>query len=223
MKKLTVDEAVSFLRNGFLVVVPTETVYGLAADGISEESVRKLYRLKGRPKSNPIMLQVSDMVMLDEIVAELPDEARKLIDAFWPGPLTLVLPKRVAVSDILSAGTGNIGVRMPDQVLTLEIIRKTGRPLAVPSANLSGRPAPISPEEVETALGLMPEGDPDLAGIVDAGVCRLGEASTVLDLTGCCQRAATGEVGSGAGVGKWKILRDGPVKREDIESLIGLP
>ena len=223
MKKLTVDEAVSFLRNGFLVVVPTETVYGLAADGVSEEAVRKLYRLKGRPKSNPIMLQVSDMAMLDEIVDELPDEARKLIDAFWPGPLTLVLPKRVAVSDILSAGTGNIGVRMPDQVLTLEIIRKTGRPLAVPSANLSGRPAPISPEEVVTALGLMPEGDPDLAGIVDAGVCRLGEASTVLDLTGCCQGARAREGAAGGGVGKWKILRDGPVKQEDIESLIGLP
>jgi L-threonylcarbamoyladenylate synthase len=217
MKRITVDEAVEFLKQGKLVVVPTETVYGLAADGTNELAIEHLYQLKGRPASNPVMLQVADLMMLSKIVAEIPPQASRLIEKFWPGPLTIVLPKNSAVSNILSAGTGNIGVRMPDQQVTLEIIRKFGSPLAVPSANLSGQKAPVTPQEVEMALDGASELAGEIAGMVDAGVCGIGMASTVLDLSNCCRIGREDMPLSKS----WRIIREGPISAEQIAAEIG--
>lgn len=217
MKRLTVDRAVESLRQGKLVVLPTETVYGLAADGTNELAIRNLYQLKGRPASNPIMLQVADLMMLSQIAAEIPPQASKLIEKFWPGPLTIVLPKKPAVSDMLSAGTENIGIRMPDQPVTLEIIRKFGFPLAVPSANLSGKRAPVTPQEVELALDGASDLAGEIAGMVDAGVCGYGMASTVLDLCNCC-RTGRGDPSLKKG---WRIIREGPITATQIAAEIG--
>ncbi len=195
MKLLTVDEAVKALQDGKLVVIPTETVYGLAADGLNDQAVNDLYDVKGRPKGKPIMLQVTDMAMLDKIVLEVPLHAQKLIDKYWPGPVSLILKKKPQVSSILSAGTETIGVRMPDQPLTLEIIRKFGRPIAVPSANLSGRRSPLTVKEVEEQLEGLP-----IAGIVDGGKCEFGIESTIVDCT----------------TDQLKILREGAVAGREI-------
>lgn len=199
MRRLDINDAVTALREGKLVVLPTETVYGLASDGLNEKAIEKLFLVKGRPKNNPIMLQVADIEMLKLIVKEIPMTAKKLIEAFWPGPLTLVLKKRPEICSILSAGTENIGVRMPDQPLTLEIIRIFNRPLAVPSANISGKIAPKTPKEVEMQL----DGQ-NIEGLVDAGECKIGMASTVIDLT----------------TDRWHILRDGPISKEQISAIL---
>lgn len=200
MKRLNVNEAVTALQHGELVVLPTETLYGLAADGLNDQAIEKLYEVKRRPKNNPIMLQIGDLAMLKDVVVDVPDSAKKLIEAFWPGPLTLVLTKLPTISTILSAGTDTIGVRMPDQALTLEILKKVNRPLAVPSANISNQNPPKTPEDVEAQLE-----DKNIAGIVDAGECKLGIASTVVDLTG-------------AG---WRILRGGSITEEEIARVLG--
>lgn len=200
MKRLNVNEAVTALQHGELVVLPTETLYGLAADGLNDQAIEKLYEVKRRPKNNPIMLQIGDLAMLKDVVVDVPDSAKKLMEAFWPGPLTLVLAKLPTISTILSAGTDTIGVRMPDQALTLEILKKVNRPLAVPSANISNQNPPKTPEDVEAQLE-----DKNIAGIVDAGECKLGIASTVVDLTG-------------AG---WRILRGGSITEEEIARVLG--
>lgn len=199
MRRLDVNQAVTVLECGGLVVVPTETLYGLAADGLNEMAIDKLFEVKGRPKNNPIMLQVANIDMLDQIVEHVPDAAKKLIHAFWPGPLTLILKKKTYISSILSAGTDTIGVRMPDQLLTLKIINMLNRPIAVPSANLSGQDPPKTPEEVEAQL----EGK-QIEGIVDAGECKIGMASTIVDLTR----------------GKWRILREGPISEAQIAEVL---
>jgi len=201
MKRLNIDEAVEALKKGQLVVVPTETVYGLAADGLNEKAIRKLYSIKGRPKNKPVMLQISNQHMLSDICVFVPAEAKIIMQSFWPGPVSLVLKKVPEVSGLLSAGTDTIGIRMPDHQITLEIINKIGRPLAVPSANISGRKSLCSAEEVEEQLeGL------EIAGIVDGGTCRLGLESTIVDLTGA----------------KPEILREGAIPEKEILDLLGL-
>jgi L-threonylcarbamoyladenylate synthase len=195
MKRLTIEEAVQALGKGELVVVPTETVYGLAADGLNEQAVRALYEVKGRHLNKPIMLQVSHTEMLSEIVTSVPAFAQILIEKYWPGPVSIVLKKKSGVSNILSAGTNTIGIRMPNQPKTLQIIEKLGRPLAVPSANISGAQSPVTVQEVEQQLeGL------EIAGIVDGGDSQYGVESTIVDLT----------------EEKPKILREGAISGSDI-------
>jgi L-threonylcarbamoyladenylate synthase len=195
MKFLSVDEAVEALKAGELVVVPTETVYGLAADGLNNEAVMRLYEVKERPQGKPIMLQVADLEMLKSIVEFIPETALRLIKKYWPGPVSLILSKRPEVSSILSAGGKTIGIRMPDQPLTLEIIRKFGKPIAVPSANLSGRESPKTVAEVESQLGSL-----TIAGIVDGGESKFGIESTIVD----CHNDQI------------KILREGAISGKEI-------
>lgn len=172
------DRAVSLLKAGELAAVPTETVYGLCADGLNAEAVEKLYEIKGRPEVKPLALMIPSAGAMAELAREVPPAALTLADAFWPGPLTLILPARTKrIPSVVRAGGDTIGLRCPDHPMTLSLLRRAGFPLAGPSANPSGMPAPVNAEEV---LGYF---DGRIAAVVDGGTCGFGEASTILDMT----------------------------------------
>ncbi|MCI8698811.1 MAG: threonylcarbamoyl-AMP synthase [Oscillospiraceae bacterium] len=191
--------AAELLRMGRLAAVPTETVYGLAADATQESAVQAVYEAKGRPEQKPLNVLVDGMDMVERLCRDIPADAYKLAGAFWPGPLTMILRGNDALPPIVSAGGDTQGVRCPDHPDTLAVLRALGRPLACPSANRSGAPSPKSAGEV---LG-------QLAGKIDAvldgGPCGLGVESTILDLT------AT----------PYRILRQGGLRREEIEAVLG--
>ncbi|MDI3316822.1 MAG: L-threonylcarbamoyladenylate synthase [Bacillota bacterium] len=169
--------AASILRRGGLVAFPTETVYGLGADATNPEAVRAIFAAKGRPSDNPLIVHVADLEALGE-AAEPTETALELARRFWPGPLTLVLPRKAAVADEVTAGLETVGVRMPDHPVARALLRATGRPVAAPSANRSGRPSPTTAEDVLADL------DGRIDAVLDGGPCRIGVESTVVDLTG---------------------------------------
>lgn len=170
---------VRFLAEGQLVAFPTETVYGLGADALNPDAVARVFALKGRPSNNPLIVHVSDESMARTVVRAWPDLAITLAQAFWPGPLTLVLPKAQWVPDSVSAGGDTLGVRCPEHPVALALIESFGSPIVGPSANPSGYISPTTPEHVRDAFS-----SDDLL-ILDGGHCRAGIESTVLDLTGC--------------------------------------
>ena len=188
-----------FLRGG-LVAVPTETVYGLAGNGLDAEAVTKIYEVKGRPAIKPLSLLVPGLDVAATVCAEIPERARMLAEAFWPGPLTIVLPRRETVPEIVTAGGDTIGVRCPDHSKTLEFLRLVGIPAAAPSANISEMPSPKSAEEVLAYF------DGKIDCVIDGGVCTLGVESTLVLLTG----------------DSYKILRQGALPEEDIRKVLGL-
>jgi L-threonylcarbamoyladenylate synthase len=169
--------AAAFIRAGEVVAFPTETVYGLGADIFNESAIRKIFAAKGRPTDNPLIAHIAGYAELDLLAAYIPEAAGKLIDAFFPGPLTVVLPKAAAVPLIATAGLETVGVRMPRHALAREFLRACGTPLAAPSANLSGRPSPTTWQAVEA----------DLAGriscILKGDQTEVGLESTVVDCT----------------------------------------
>ncbi len=173
----SVAEAAEILRHGGLVAFPTETVYGLGADGLDPAAVRAVFAAKGRPADNPLILHVHDVVGA-ETVAVLDARARRLASGHWPGPLSLVLPARPQVPEEVRAGLPTVAVRCPRHPLALALIAAAGRPLAAPSANLSGRPSPTSAEAVLEDL------DGRIDAVLDGGPCPLGLESTVVDCTG---------------------------------------
>ena len=194
-----IDDAGQLLREGELVAFPTETVYGLGANGWSGEACAKIYSAKGRPSDNPLILHIADRAMLDEIARELPLMAEQLMTAFCPGPITLILRKSSKVPDRVTGGLDTVGVRMPDHDVARALIRSAGCPIAAPSANLSGRPSPTTAETVLQDLsGRIPL-------ILDGGPCTFGLESTIVDCTG--DRAT--------------ILRPGAITREMLEELLG--
>ena len=169
--------AAELLRQGEVVALPTETVYGLAANALDPQAISRVYELKGRPAFNPIIVHVSGLEMARKCVGEWPSIAQKLAEAFWPGPLTLVLPKSEQIPGIVTAGGSTVGIRWPRHPLILEVIRLCGFPLAAPSANRSGELSPTTAEHVRKSFG------DSLPLIVDGGPCNVGIESTVLDLT----------------------------------------
>ncbi len=171
------EEAAEIIRNGGTVAFPTETVYGLGADGLCPEAVRKIFEAKQRPPGNPLSLLIHSREDLSKIARNIPENAFKLMDAFWPGPLTLVLEKSESVPAITSGKLPSVGVRMPDHRIPLELVKRAGRPLAAPSANLSGRPSPSSAAHVLADL----EGRID--AVLDGGAVTIGVESTVVDMT----------------------------------------
>ena len=171
-----VDQAAAMLRAGELVALPTETVYGLAANALEPESVEKIYAAKGRPRINPIIVHVEGISMARECVADWPDAAARLAKAFWPGPLTLVLPKADCIPDVVTAGGGTVGVRWPSHPLMQAVIRACRFPLAAPSANMSGH---ISPTNAEHVRAQMREA---LSLIVDGGQSQVGIESAVVEI-----------------------------------------
>lgn len=188
----------SILRAGGLVAFPTETVYGLGANGLDGDAVRRIFEAKGRPGDNPLILHVAKKNDVKQLWTRIPDAARTLMDAFWPGPLTLIFNRSSAVPDEVTAGLETVAVRMPDNKTALALIREAGVPVAAPSANTSGKPSPTMAEHVRHDM----EGKIDL--IIDGGPCRFGVESTVLSL-----------------VGKPTILRPGAVTKEMLEAVAG--
>lgn len=194
-----VDEAAEIIKDGGLVAFPTETVYGLGANALDEAAVGKVYAAKGRPSDNPMIVHIARASDIGQLTPVLTTNIIRLIDCFWPGPLTLVLPKKDIVPKVTTGGLDTVAVRMPDDPVAIELIKQAGCPVAAPSANLSGRPSPTKGSHVVT----------DLNGKIDAilvgGDCRVGIESTVLDLT---SETPT-------------ILRPGILTKEDIEAAIG--
>ncbi len=191
--------AVRLLREGRAVALPTETVYGLASDAGNEAAVRENYEIKGRPAAKPLNVLVDGMDMVERVCRDIPGQAYRLAEAFWPGPLTMILRGGGALPSIVPAGGDTQGVRCPDQEDTLAVIRALGRPLACPSANLSGRPSPKNAPDVFRQLAGR------VSAVLDAGECAVGVESTILDLT----------------VRPFRILRQGGLGRERIERALG--
>jgi L-threonylcarbamoyladenylate synthase len=169
------DRAAAILRAGGLVALPTETVYGLGANALDAEAVSRIFEAKQRPAWDPVIVHIADLAMLNGLVEEVPAAARRLMDAFWPGPLTLLLPRSAAVPDAVTAGRPLVGVRMPAHPVALELIRRAGIPIAAPSANTFGHTSPT------TAAHVLEDLDGRIDAIVDAGATAHGVESTVLD------------------------------------------
>jgi L-threonylcarbamoyladenylate synthase len=194
------EEFAALLRAGEVVAFPTETVYGLGADATNSDAVLKIYETKGRPRFNPLIVHVTDLAMARRYVDISPLAER--LASFWPGPLTLVLPKRAdaGLSDIVTAGLDTVGIRVPDHPLALALIRAAGRPLAGPSANPSGRLSPTTADQVRRAFH-------DEVPVLDGGPSRSGVESTILAVTGDTVTQ----------------LRAGALPRDRIEALLGHP
>jgi L-threonylcarbamoyladenylate synthase len=194
-----VRRAAALLRAGEVVALPTETVYGLAANALDARVVAKIFEIKGRPSHNPIIVHVADNEMAHDCVKNFPALAEKCSRAFWPGPLTLVLPRADKIPDPVTAGGGTVGVRWPGHPFMQAVIRECGFPLAAPSANLSNQISPTNAEHVRIQL------DGKIPLIVDGGQSQVGIESTVLDLT----------------VSPPKILRPGMIHAESLAAVIG--
>ncbi|MGM0577306.1 MAG: L-threonylcarbamoyladenylate synthase [Myxococcota bacterium] len=196
---VVVERALSVLRDGGCVALPTETVYGLAVDARSEAAIRHLFAIKGRPADRPLPVLLPDAGAMGGWAEEVPEAARRLADAFWPGPLTLVLRRAPGLPDVLTAGGPTIGLRVPDHPAALAVLRAFGDGLATPSANRHGTVSATSAEGVRRDLGE----DVDL--VVDGGPCEVGVESTVVDVSGPRPR----------------VLRAGAVGREDLQRALG--
>ncbi len=194
-----VERCAARIREGGLVAFPTETVYGLGADAFNEDAVRRVFELKGRPAGNPLIVHVDGPEMAAGVVREWNGEARRLADAFWPGPLTIVLEKSDRVPGIVTGGGPTVGVRCPDHPVTLALIGACGAPLVGPSANPSGRVSPTTADHVRESF------DASDVLTLDGGACRAGIESTVLDLTTVPAR----------------VLRPGVIGAERIAAVLG--
>jgi L-threonylcarbamoyladenylate synthase len=194
-----IGQAAAIIQAGQLVAFPTETVYGLGADGLNPTAIGRIYTAKGRPSDNPLILHLASIEQLSLVASHVPEVAYPLIHAFWPGPLTLVLPKTAGVPELATGGLATVAVRMPAHPVALALIKAADLPLAAPSANRSGRPSPTTAQHVFDDLhGRIPM-------ILDAGPACIGLESTVLDAT--CSPPA--------------ILRPGGITREAIEAVVG--
>lgn len=170
--------AANILREGGLVAFPTETVYGLGANALVGESVSKIFEAKGRPSDNPLIVHISDLGQLEGIVSVIPPQAKLLMDRFWPGPLTLILPKKETVPQEVTAGLSTVGVRFPEHPVAQALISMAGVPVAAPSANTSGKPSPTTAQHVIDDLF----GKIDV--VIDGGEARVGLESTIVDVSG---------------------------------------
>ena len=197
--KNAIEEAAAILRRGGLLGIPTETVYGLGADGLNEDAVRRIFLAKGRPQDNPLILHVPDAGWLERCCTDIPSAAYALAERFWPGPLTMILPRRDCVPLRTTGGLDTVGVRCPDHPVTRAIIAAADTPVAAPSGNTSGRPSPTCARHMmEDMMG-------KIDGIVDGGDCAVGVESTIIDLT----------------VQPPRLLRPGGLPLEELESVLG--
>lgn len=169
--------AAEILKADGIVGIPTETVYGLAASAYSSQAISKVFTAKGRPQDNPLIVHISDMDMLSDVVSEFSPTAKELAERFWPGPLTMVLPKSEKITESVSKGLSTVAVRMPSNTVAREVIKASGLPLAAPSANLSGSPSPTTADHVITDL------DGKIDALIFSSDCEVGLESTVVSLT----------------------------------------
>jgi L-threonylcarbamoyladenylate synthase len=177
IKDEALTKAADFIKNGGLVAFPTETVYGLGGDGLNSEAASKIYKAKGRPSDNPLILHINDQKMLHKIVNDVNSMAKKIMTAFCPGPITLILPKSDIVPSSVTGGLNTVAVRMPDNDIARELIRLSNTPIAAPSANISGRPSPTTAQAVYNDL------HDRIDMILDGGACHFGVESTIVDCT----------------------------------------
>jgi len=191
--------AAEIIKNGGLVAIPTETVYGLGANGLDENAVREIFRVKGRPQDNPLILHIAGPEDIERFAHGVPQAAYTLAEKFWPGPLTMVLPARANVPRRTTGGLDTVGLRCPDCDVTREIIRLAGVPIAAPSANISGKPS------TTTAQHVLDDHEGKIPLIVDGGPCRVGVESTIVDLTGRRPR----------------LLRPGGIGPEELLAVLG--
>jgi L-threonylcarbamoyladenylate synthase len=194
-----IERAATILRAGGLVAFPTETVYGLGACALDERAVARVFEVKGRPRFDPLIVHVAGVGSVAQLVSEFPDAAKRLADRFWPGPLTLVLPKSALVPDLVTAGCPTVAVRVPDHPVALELLRRADIPVAAPSANLFGRISPTTAEHVREQL------DDRVDMILDGGACRVGVESTVIEIDG----------------DNASVLRPGGTTIEDLKAVLG--
>jgi L-threonylcarbamoyladenylate synthase len=199
-----IARAVEVLKRGGLVALPTETVYGLAADATNESAVRAIFAAKGRPADHPVIVHVQNESAIELWASAVPPAAHALAQAFWPGPLTLVLKRSARISDLVTGGQDTVGLRAPAHPWTQAVLRGLGRPLAAPSANRFGRVSPTTAGHVRADLGEKPDGAVDL--ILDGGPCPVGIESTIVDLTGARPR----------------LLRHGFIARSELERVLGV-
>ncbi len=192
-------EAGKILKNGGLVAIPTETVYGLAANALDGKAVANIFKAKGRPMDNPLIVHIAELSELDDLVAYVPSTVYDLADAFWPGPLTIILDKSELIPDEVSAGLDTVAIRMPSHLVARSIIKAAGVPLAAPSANTSGKPSPTTVQHVIDDM------DGKIDAIVDGGPCSVGVESTVITLA----------------TRRPRILRPGKVTPEELSEVLG--
>ena len=195
----SVNKAAELLQAGEIVAIPTETVYGIAASAFDGAAVKKIFEAKGRPQDNPLIVHIDRMEMLEGLVACVPEGAKALAKAFWPGPLTIIMPRGPKVADEVCAGLDTVAIRMPSHPVARAVIAASGLPLAAPSANRSGGPSPTIAEDV------MADMDGRLPLILDSGACGVGVESTVITLAG----------------EQPMLLRPGFVTKEQLEQVLG--
>ncbi|HYK73664.1 MAG TPA: L-threonylcarbamoyladenylate synthase [Pseudoneobacillus sp.] len=193
-------EAAELLKKNEVVAIPTETVYGLGGNAESDEAVDKIFQAKGRPSDNPLIIHIAHKDQLNAFIENVPAQAAKLMDAFWPGPLTIIFQKKEkALSEKATAGLNTVAVRMPDHAIALAVLKSCGLPIAAPSANTSGKPSPT------TGAHVLEDLDGKVSGILDGGPTGVGVESTVID---CTEEIPV-------------ILRPGGITKEQIEAVIG--
>lgn len=192
------NTAAALIAAGQLVAVPTETVYGLACSGLDADAVEQVYEVKGRPEVKPLSLMLHKGAAVTRYCANVPKQARVLMDKFWPGPLTIVLKSKDIVPDIVRAGGDTVALRCPDHPMTQTMLKKARLPFAAPSANPSGEKSPVTAQEV---LGYF---DGKIAAVVDGGKCGLGKESTIIDMSAA----------------PYKILRSGALPEEEIAAAL---
>lgn len=193
-----IEDAAKVIQNGGLVLFPTETVYGIGANGLDEMAVKKIFEAKGRAQDNPLILHISSTDMLDKIATGITEIEYKLMDAFWPGPFTIVLNKQEIVPSVVTGGLNTVAVRMPANIIANKLIEYAGVPIAAPSANISGKPSGTCLEDIYSELA------DKMDYIIDGGKCEVGLESTVV-------KVENGQV---------KILRPGKITKEQIEEII---
>lgn len=194
-----VKTAAELIRAGEVVGMPTETVYGLAANALNGEAVKKIFLAKGRPQDNPLIVHIADFEQIYDLCPAVPSQAKQLADAFWPGPLTMIVPKGDCIPDEVSCGLDTVGIRLPSHPMARALIRESGVPLAAPSANTSGRPS------TTTAAHVMHDMDGKIAAVLDGGACGVGVESTVITLA----------------LERPRLLRPGGITLEQLRSVLG--
>ena len=194
-----IKEMADKIRNGETVIFPTETVYGLGANAMDENATKKIYEAKGRPSDNPLIVHIADVEEVDKIALEVGEKARKAMDEFWPGPLTIILKKKEIVPNVTSGGLSTVAIRMPSNKIANALIRESKTQIAAPSANISGRPSPTKAEHV------VKEMSGRVSGIIMGGDCDFGLESTVVDFS----------------EDKPMILRPGSITKEMLEKVLG--
>ena len=207
-----VKTAAALIRQGEVVGMPTETVYGLAANALDGEAVKKIFLAKGRPQDNPLIVHIADFDQIYDLCPSVPPQAKQLAEAFWPGPMTMIVPKGDCIPDEVSCGLDTVGIRLPSHPMARALIRESGVPLAAPSANTSGRPS------TTTAAHVMRDMDGKIAAVLDGGACGVGVESTAAPAASGRHHARTAALGARRGRCGPRTVREDRRRRKGVRS-----